>query len=132
MCDPTELLSWVARAEEDLALARSALRRKRPLTYGATFHAQQCAEKYLKALLTWRQIEFPKTHAIEFLLDLLKQTDAEIADSLQDAAALTPYGVDVRYPGDQPEPNLENTRNAVELARRVKELISNRLMELQY
>jgi hypothetical protein len=29
-------------AEEDLALARSALQRKTPLTYGATFHAQQC------------------------------------------------------------------------------------------
>jgi hypothetical protein len=38
MHDPTEPLAWVARAEEDLALARSALRRKTPLTYGATFH----------------------------------------------------------------------------------------------
>jgi hypothetical protein len=31
MSDPTDPLAWVTRAEEDLALARSALRRKVPL-----------------------------------------------------------------------------------------------------
>lgn len=50
MSAPAELLGRVARAEEDLTLARSALRRKKPLLYGATFHTQQCVEKYLKAL----------------------------------------------------------------------------------
>ena len=54
MNDPTEPLAWTTRAEEDYALAQSALRRKKPLTYGAAFHAQQCAEKYLKALLIAR------------------------------------------------------------------------------
>ena len=44
-------LAWVERAEEDYAIARFALRRKPPFTYSACFHAQQCAEKYLKALL---------------------------------------------------------------------------------
>ena len=43
-------LAWVARAEEDYVLARSALRHRRPLPYGVCFHAQQCVEKYL----TWR------------------------------------------------------------------------------
>ena len=49
-----ETLAWVARAEEDYVLARSSMRRKKPLTYGASFHAQQCAEKYLKATLIER------------------------------------------------------------------------------
>ena len=39
--------AWVARAEEDYLLAVSSVRRKTALTYGATFHSQQCAEKYL-------------------------------------------------------------------------------------
>lgn len=52
MSDPADPQAWAARAEEDYLLARSALRRRVPLMYGATFHAQQCAEKYLKALLT--------------------------------------------------------------------------------
>jgi HEPN domain-containing protein len=41
---------WVAKAEEDyLAALDLARRRKRPLWSGVCFHAQQCAEKYLKA-----------------------------------------------------------------------------------
>ena len=64
MPDATDPLAWVARAEEDYALARSALRRQVPLTYGATFHAQQCVEKYLKALLVARGQPFPRTHDV--------------------------------------------------------------------
>ena len=48
MSDPTDPLAWAHRAEEDWLLARSALRRKVPLIYGTTFHAQQWAEKYLR------------------------------------------------------------------------------------
>src|SRR5437588_322459 len=51
MSDPTDPLAWVQRAEADWLLARSALRRKAPLIYGTTFHAQQRVEKDLKALL---------------------------------------------------------------------------------
>jgi HEPN domain-containing protein len=43
-------LAWVKHAEEDYAAVQSSLRRKQPLTSIACFHAQQCAEKYLKAM----------------------------------------------------------------------------------
>ena len=49
----------VKKAEEDFALARSALRRKKPLISGACFHAQQCAEKYMKALLVSEKLGSP-------------------------------------------------------------------------
>jgi len=62
MSVPRDVLGWVARAEEDFLLARSCLRRVTPLTVGACFHAQQCAEKYLKALLLARRQPFPRTH----------------------------------------------------------------------
>jgi len=45
--------------------------------------------------------------------------------------ALTPYGVDIRYPGDQPEPNLEEAREAVELARIVRDTVMDRLKEIR-
>src|SRR5215510_4100106 len=73
MSAPAELLGWVARAEEDFILARSALRRKKPLLYGATFHAQQCVEKYLKALLVAQELVFPRTHDLVALSDLCLQ-----------------------------------------------------------
>jgi HEPN domain-containing protein len=62
MSAPAELLGWIARAEEDFILARSALRCKKPLLYGATFPAQQCVEKYIKALLVARGLVFPRAH----------------------------------------------------------------------
>jgi HEPN domain-containing protein len=68
--DPGE---WVNRAEEDYQLARLSLQRKLPLTYGSTFYVQQCAEKTIKALLTLRQIAFPRTHDLAALYALCQQ-----------------------------------------------------------
>src|SRR6266851_9756358 len=78
MSAPAELLGWIARAEEDFTLARSALRRKRPLIYGTTFHAQQCVEKYLKALLLSYRQAFPRTHDLIALHDLCMRNSISV------------------------------------------------------
>lgn len=108
---------WVRKAEQDLAASEALLSADPSLSHTACFHAQQAVEKYLKALLTWHQVEFPKTHAIEQLLDLLNLVDTETASRLSQAANLTPYAVDLRYPGDQPEPDEDEARAAVDIAR---------------
>lgn len=59
-------MAWGAKAE-DYAVALSALLGRNPLTSTACFHAQQCAEKYLKGLLVSRGITFPKAHDLIFL-----------------------------------------------------------------
>src|ERR687884_324068 len=102
MSDTTDPLAWVDRAEEDYALARSALRRKIPLTYGATFHAQQCAEKYLKALLVAKKQEFPKTHDLTALRNLCQQNSIVIPVDQNLLRQLTAYAVQVRYAGKGP------------------------------
>lgn len=117
------VLQWIHKADQDLNACEVLLAAEPPFFYPACFHARQAAEKYLKALLTWHQIEFPKTHAIEVLVDLLKRADAATASGLDDTDELTPYGVDIRYPGDQPEPDLAESRRAVELARKVREAV---------
>ncbi|MEK7765894.1 MAG: HEPN domain-containing protein, partial [bacterium] len=63
---------WVERAEQDLRNAEHTLmlREDCPLDT-VCFHAQQCAEKYLKALLTHRSVDFPRTHHLEILAGLL-------------------------------------------------------------
>lgn len=78
-------------------------------------------------MLVWHQVEFPKTHDIGRLLDLVQTRDAVLADLTRDAAALTPYGVDVRYPGDMPEPTLDEAGAAVDLAERVRKAVLSRL-----
>jgi HEPN domain-containing protein len=59
--------AWLQRARSDLQLGKVALNTPEVLLEDACFHAQQCAEKALKALLLQRQIPFPRTHAIEVL-----------------------------------------------------------------
>jgi HEPN domain-containing protein len=87
------------------------------------FHAQQAVEKYLKALLTRHQTEFPKTHVIRRLLLLLQPVEPTLADALEDANWLSPFGVDIRYPADFPDTLPGDEARAVELARRVKSAV---------
>jgi HEPN domain-containing protein len=121
---------WLAKTDDDIRACEALLAADPPFLYPVCFHAQQAAEKYLKALLTWHQIEFPKTHAIEQLLALLKPTLPDVASTLREAVILTPFGVEIRYPGDQPEPNARETHQALDLARKVRDAILPLLTEL--
>ena len=56
--------------------------------------------------------------------------DTQTASQLEDAGELTPYGADIRYPGDQPEPELDEARVAVDLARKVRDAVMNRLEDI--
>jgi HEPN domain-containing protein len=99
MSDPANPLDWVARAEEDYTIARSALRRKQPLLYGAGFHAQQCAEKYLKALLVAQGVAFPKIHDLVRLRALCLQAGISVPVDEDALDVLSGCAVHTRYPG---------------------------------
>ena len=118
MSDPTDPLAWVQRAEEDWLLARSALRRKVPLIYGTTFHAQQCVEKYLKALLLSCRQAFPRTHDLIALHDLCMRNSISVPVDQDKLERLAAYAVQVRYPGE--EPTLDEAREAVQIAQEVR------------
>ena len=91
---------WLGKAEQDLAAARVLFESGMEHYENVGFHAQQAAEKYVKAFLVRHQVEFPKTHDLARLRVLVAQVDAEVATALAPADALTPYGVEFRYPGD--------------------------------
>ena len=110
---------WVDKAVQDLRAADALMQQTPPLSYPVCFHCQQASEKYLKAYLTHRQVEFGKTHNISELLDLVARVDDEIAQELEQAVILTPYGVETRYPGDLPEPSEKESREALMLAHQV-------------
>lgn len=115
---------WRRKADDDLAVAERLLADDVGSFFNAiTFHCQQAAEKYLKALLTCWDIEFPKTHMLARLIALVEQRDAALASSLMDAVGLTPYGVELRYPGDRPDASLDEARDAVRLAQQVHDAI---------
>ena len=109
-------LAWLRRARSDLQLGRVALRAKGVLPEDACFHAQQCAEKALKALLLQQEIDFPRTHVIEVLLDLLKVNGVDIPTGVDEAFQLSEYAVQTRYPGEWEPVTKAEARRAIEQA----------------
>jgi len=120
---------WLARADEDLETAKFLFANQSYFFTAICFHCQQATEKYFKAYLTRQQIEFPETHDLGLLLDLIASADSSLAASLREVVVLNPYGVEIRYPGEAPEITREDAEKAISLANRLKEAISLSLKE---
>jgi HEPN domain-containing protein len=120
MLEVNDPRAWVERAEEDFILAGSALKRKKPLTSGVCFHAQQCAEKYIKALLISRGIEFPKTHDLLMLNNLCSAAGIFLEVDQKHLNTLTDYAVRTRYPGEAP--TVDDAKEAIALAKLIRNL----------
>ena len=96
-----DVRDWVVKAEEDYEAAKALVRkRKSNLSNAVCFHAQHCAEKYLKAFLVHHRSLFPKTHDLLDLLELAKQADPTLELLRPDLEYLEPYAVEFRYPGE--------------------------------
>jgi HEPN domain-containing protein len=50
---------WLAKAEDDLGAAEDMLAEGKPYRWIICYHAQQAAEKYVKAYLVHRDVEPP-------------------------------------------------------------------------
>lgn len=111
-------LDWVAKAEGDLDMARRALRGKTKHTDAAAFHAQQCAEKCLKALLVAAGVDYPRTHDLVVLNHLCLNGGILTGFDERDLEFLSSFSVLVRYPGE--EPTLEDAQEAIRIARTVR------------
>ena len=99
MSDEVDAISrqWLERAREDL----SAARQLNGLPAISAFHSQQAVEKSIKAVLVMHQVDFPKSHDIRMLLNLLAETGTEPEE--QESAgleSLTQFAVETRYPPD--------------------------------
>ncbi|MBM4175274.1 MAG: HEPN domain-containing protein [Ignavibacteria bacterium] len=122
---------WLKIAERDLLSAKQGLKAEIVVTDIVCFHCQQSVEKFLKAYLVKHQIEFPKTHSIIALLNLCSTVDQSIKEELHLADVLTDYAVEIRYPDEWYEPNLQETKEAHEIALKVKEVILKKFERLK-
>ena len=118
MSDPSDPFDWVQYAEEDLIMAKSALRRGKPLTTPSCFHSQQCAEKYLKAILVSQDVEYPKTHDLLILNTLCTGAGILTGFTKEDLGRLSGYAVHTRYPGNQPTP--DEAQEALQIAMTIR------------
>lgn len=112
---------WMEKAEGDFATAMRESRVTASLNYDAVcFHAQQCAEKYLKAVLQEAGIAFGKTHHLVSLLDSVLAVEATWASLRADMQALTVFAVAYRYPGESAdESEARDAMNKCESFRRL-------------
>jgi len=95
------------------------------MIYGATFHAQQCAEKYLKALLVMKQVPFPRTHDLSALVRLCQQNGIILTIPEDDLDKLSAFAVEVRYPGIQS--TSEEAKEALSIAKIIRKNSRNLL-----
>ncbi|RME80971.1 MAG: HEPN domain-containing protein [Caldilineae bacterium] len=112
---------WTRYAEQDWQLAVSLLRRKHPPTVAICFHAQQSAEKYLKAMLLSQGVVFPRTHDLATLASLCEQHGILTGFLPRSLTLLSEYAVAARYPGNEPTP--DEAREAIEIARSVRAFV---------
>jgi HEPN domain-containing protein len=113
---------WVEKAEGDYRTAGREMRANPPNYDATVFHAQQAAEKYLKARLVEAAIAFPKTHDLSVILNLLLPLEPSwlrLRPALDDLASL---GVEVRYPGVFAD--AEDAQEALHAAQTVRDLVS--------
>jgi HEPN domain-containing protein len=102
-----EVGSWLSKAGKDLAAAAYELVADPPFADDIAFHAQQAAEKSLKAFLSWHGVPFRKTHNLIELGEACCQIDG------------SEYAWKFRYPGDPEDATAEEAAGALATAREV-------------
>ena len=119
--EPGSVRQWVAKAEGDFNAAAHLLGTgKAEFNDAICFHAQQCAEKYLKVLLQLNGIDFPYTHDLRLLFELLPE-NARPKIGLPDFIRLNPYAIQARYPGDWEPVSRKEAETAVSAARALRD-----------
>jgi HEPN domain-containing protein len=119
-------LEWVKKADDDLTIAGRELRvRKNPVYDAVCFHAQQCAEKYLKAFLQETDREIPRIHNLIELLKLCTEIDNSLGFLQADLWMLERYAVRVRYPGVSAEK--EEAQVSYTVAKTIRDFVRQRL-----
>jgi HEPN domain-containing protein len=121
---------WIQKAENDLKTGSDEFKTDEPATDTICFHAQQCAEKYLKAFLILTGNEIEKTHNISRILKQCMELDSTF-NALLDIgiSILTAYAVELRYPDDFYMPDSAETRRALSLAIATKTVVLQLMSE---
>ena len=127
MNNPDDPQTWIAKAESDLLNIRNNLDAERVPWDTICFHAQQAAEKMLKAFLVSRSQAVSRTHDLVALLAEAVAAGGALEALEADCRLLTPYAVMLRYPGVPGEPSEQEGRQAVAAAERIYERVRTAL-----
>jgi HEPN domain-containing protein len=111
---------WVVKAEGDFAtMQREARVTERPNYEAICFHAQQCAERYLKARLYEAEVRFGKIHDLMALLDQVRRVEPNWESFREDLAYISDLAVVFNYPGETAD--VESAARAEQCCRRFRD-----------
>jgi len=127
---PGSPLEWLDHAKSDLRLAQLAAKDEFVRKEQVCFHAQQAAEKAIKAVLLSHNLDFPLTHDVDHLLEIAENGGLLLSEGIQESGLLTPYAVESRYPGYWFEITEDDVIEALQAAERAvgwaeKELVGS-------
>ncbi len=117
-----EARRWLEYAADDLRTAEFLLQQPDFIPRHPCWLAQQAAEKALKALLIFLQIEYPLSHDLD-QIRLLIPEGWRVRYDPPDLSFLTEWAVEARYPGDWPDATEMDAQEATDQARTVLEYV---------
>jgi HEPN domain-containing protein len=118
-----EFEKWFRKAESDLLVIKNNFSAEEIPFDACCFHAQQAAEKYIKAYLVSRLINFPKTHDLQSLLNLCISINDSFSDIIEPAIRLSDFAIAPRYPDAFDDLTINDAINAQKDALEIKEFI---------
>jgi len=110
---------WLWKAGSDLGSARKLAGGDDPYLDTAVYHCQQSAEKAIKAFLAFHDRTISRTHNLVALVREASELDPRFAELMDDAADLTPYGTQYRYPAEALVPTVADAEASMDAAGRV-------------
>ncbi|HOT45824.1 MAG TPA: HEPN domain-containing protein [Spirochaetota bacterium] len=117
--------NWLIKANNDIKVAERELNSADPVTDAVCFHCQQAVEKFLKTYLIFHSREVGKTHNVYILLEDCGEIDAEFVEV--DLKNINFFGVNVRYPDEFYTPTIDESREYLDIAKKIKSMVEDRL-----
>ena len=118
---------WLQKAESDLLCAENNLNSEQIPVDTVCYHCAQAVEKYLKAFLVIREIQFPWIHNLLRLLELYKKADESFEQLREQLLILNTFSGEIRYPDEWFEPTIEEAKEALKTAKNIKKFISEKI-----
>jgi len=124
-----EFEKWFRKAENDLLVIKNNMASSEIPIDACCFHAQQAAEKYLKAYLVSRQIHFPKIHDLQALVNLCMAINSSFNEIMEPALRLSDYAIAPRYPDTFDDLTLSDATEALKDAITIKDFVLNNFLK---
>ena len=127
MVDKRAIEEWLAKADEDYQYAKASLDEGLAFYDQICFHLHQAAEKYLKAYIVAKELEFRKIHDLTKLLQICEAHEKAFKDLTDVINELNPFYIETRYPGFTNATDKVQAEKAIFMVEKIADFIKSKL-----